>query len=53
VRVTVKFQDQHEKKGIIAAYGTAWAGSNHICVPVELDDGATQQWQMSNMAIDT
>jgi len=50
-KVITRYQDKAEKHGIIAPHGDAWFGINHMSVPVLLDDGKLQSWDMSNLTI--
>lgn len=51
VRVIAQYKADPPKTGVIAPYGQAWNGPSHFCVPVILDAGYVQPWDMSDLAL--
>lgn len=50
-RVVARFRDEPEKRGVIAPYGDAWSTVMHMSVPVLLDNGRLQPWNMSDLTV--
>lgn len=51
VRVVAKYRDDPDKNGTIAPFGPAWHGTHGMFVPVLLDSGVLQPWDMRHLTI--
>lgn len=52
-KVTARFGNDPEKKGTIPPYGRAWYDRLHFHVPVLLDNGRLQPWDMGDLTVES
>lgn len=50
-QVVAQYRDDPAKNGVIAPYGRAWATTDAMTVPVLLDSGVLQPWNMSDLTL--